>query len=159
MVTINLPRETLQKEAFKSLPAKEKEEYLSNLLKKILELNLEGITISQIREATGFTYSTIWHHLEILSSTAQCHKVSRGNVDIYYPNKNHNHLNEHNKGKVLYTISSVENNDGKFICIHEKRENRIGNHTICSGISLPIELVDDFINTLSKVKKSSLKTK
>ena len=67
------------------MPAKEKEEYMSNLLKKILELNPEGVTISQIREATGFTYSTIWHHLEILSCTAQGHKISRGNMDIYFP--------------------------------------------------------------------------
>ena len=34
------------------------------------------------------------------------------------------HLNEHEKGKVFYSISTVENNGGKFVCIHEKRENR-----------------------------------
>ncbi|MBI2134816.1 hypothetical protein HYU09_02420 [Candidatus Woesearchaeota archaeon] len=84
MAKINIPSDKLEKEAFKTLPAKEKEEYVSNLLKKILELNPEGITISQIKEATGLTYSTIWHHLEILSCTAQGHKISRGNLDVYY---------------------------------------------------------------------------
>src|SRR3989344_1945984 len=133
MTKINLP-EMLPKEAFKTLPAKEKEEYVSNLLKKILELNPEGITISQIREATGLTYSTIWHHLEVLSCTAQCHKVSRGNTDVYHSHGNSNHLNDHEHGKVHYSISTVENNDGKFVCIHEKRENRMGNQTICSGV-------------------------
>ncbi len=152
---INLPKEILPKEAFKSLPAKEKEEYLSNLLKKILELNPEGITISQIREATGLTYSTIWHHLEVLSCTSQCHKISRGNVDIYHPTGKSDHLNEYNKGKVKYAISTVENNEGKFVCIHEKRENRLGNHTVCKGIDIPFELIDNFIETLSKVKSKS----
>jgi len=153
-MAINLPKELLQKEAFKTLPAKEKEEYLSNLLKKILELNPEGITISQIKEATGLTYSTIWHHLEVLSSTAQAHKESRGNVDVYYPSGNSNHLNEYSKGKVRYAISTVENDKGKFVCIHEKRENRLGNHTICKGIDIPIELIDSFIEELSKIKKA-----
>ena len=152
MATLNLPKESLQKEAFKTLPAKEKDEYLRNLLIKILELNPEGVTISQIKESTGLIYSTIWHHLEVLSCTAQCHKVSRGNTDIYHTIGKVDHLNEHEKGKVNYSISTVENNDGKFVCIHEKRENRMGNQTICKGIDIPFELIDDFIKTLSKVK-------
>ena len=153
MVSINLPKETLQKEAFKTLPAKEKEEYLSNLLKTVLELNPEGITISQIKEATGLTYSTIWHHLEVLSCTAQCQKISRGNLDVFYPTGNINHLNDFDKGKVRYAISTVENDKGKFVCIHEKRENRTGNHTVCKGIDIPFELINDFIAELTKVKK------
>ena len=83
MAKIELPKDMLDKESFKTLPAKEKEEYLSNSLKKILDLNDDGVTISQIREATGLNYSTIWHHLEILSCTAQAHKISRGNLDVY----------------------------------------------------------------------------
>ena len=154
MAKINIPKDILEKEAFKTLPAKEKEEYVSNLLKKILELNEDGITISQIREATGLTYSTIWHHLEILSCTAQAHKISRGNLDVYYHNGITNHLNEHIDGEVRYTISTVKNKEGDFVCIHEKRENRLGNHTVCSGIEIPFELIDNFIETFSKVKKS-----
>ena len=153
-MTINLPKELLPKESFKTLPAKEKEEYLRNLLIKILELNPEGITISQIKEATGLTYSTIWHHLEVLSCTAQCNKISRGNLDIYHNTGKANHLNEHNDGKVVYSLSTVENNKGKFVCIHEKRENRMGNQTICKGIDIPFELIDEFIETLTKVKST-----
>ena len=152
MAKINLPSEMLQKESFKSLPAKEKEEYLSNLLKKVLELNTEGVTISQIKEATGLTYSTIWHHLEVLSCTAQCHKISRGNLDVYHHHGKSSHLNDYDKGKARYSISIVENDKRKFVCIHEKRENRLGNHTVCSGIDIPFELIDELIDTISKVK-------
>ena len=95
MTKINLPKEVLGKEAFKTLPAKGKEEYLSNLLKKILDLNPEGVTISQIKESAGLTYSTIWHHLEILSCTAQGKKISHGNLDVYYPIGNMSHLNDY----------------------------------------------------------------
>ncbi len=152
MAKINIPTEILQKEAFKTLPAKEKEEYLRNLLKKILELNPEGCTISQIKEATGHNYSTLWHHLEVLNHTAQAHKISHGNMDVYHHIGQHSHLNEYRKGKALYTISTVENSEGRFVYIHEKRENRLGNHTICKGITIPFELIDDLMRTLQGVK-------
>ena len=156
MAKINLPNDVLEKEACKTLPAKEKEEYVSNLLNKILELNPEGITISQIKEATGLTYSTIWHHLEILSCTAQGHKISRGNLDVYYPVGKVSHLNDYNKGKVTYSISAVKNSEGDFVCVHEKRQNRLGNHTITTGVSIPVELIDNFIAEFNKLKNSNL---
>lgn len=151
MVKINIPTEMLQKEAFKTLPAKEKEEYLSNLLKEILELNPEGATISQIKEATGLNYSTIWHHLEVLNHTAQAHKISHGNMDVYHHVGQHTHLNEYSKGKAHYTISTVENSEGRFVHIHEKRENRLGNHTICRGIAIPFELIGKLIEECNKI--------
>ena len=154
MTKINLPSEILQKEAFRSLPAKDKDEYIGNLLVKLLQLNPDGVTISQIKEATGLTYSTVWHHLEILSCTAQCNKLSRGNLDVYYPNLDVNHLNDYYKGKVRYSISTVKNNDESFICIQEGRENRSNNYTFCKGVSIPFELIDHVIEELSKVKKS-----
>ena len=157
MANINIPDEILEKTSFRTLPAKEKEEYVSNLLKKVLDLNPDGITISQIRDATGLTYSTIWHHLEILSCTAQGQKISHGNLDVYYPNGDINHLNEYTKGKANYAISTVKNREGNLICIHEKRQNRLGNHSICKGISMPVELIDDLILDLKKVKKSTKK--
>ena len=156
MANINLPKGALQKEAFKSLPAKEKEEYLRNLLIKVLELNPEGIIISQIKEATGLTYSTLWHHLEILSCTAQCHKIPRGNLDVYHPTGKSVHLNDYNKGKVTYSISAVKNSEGDFVCVHEKRQNRLGNHTITTGVSIPVELIDNFIAEFNKLKNSNL---
>jgi len=159
MPKINIPNEILEKTSFRTLPAKEKEEYLKNLLKKILDLNPDGITISQIKEATGFTYSTIWHHLEILSCTAQGQKISRGNLDVYYPIGDLNHLNEYTEGKANYSISTVKNREGNFVCIHEKRQNRLGNHSICKGISMPVELIDDLILELKKAKKSTKKKK
>ena len=154
MAKINLPKEMLEKDAFKSFPAKEKEEYIRNLLRKILELNSDGLTISQIRESTGLTYSTIWHHLEILNSTAQARKISRGNLDIYFPSGSSSHLNDYDIGKAQYSVGIVENNEGKFVSLHEKRQNRLGSHTVCKGVNIPLELIDDLVKELSKAKKS-----
>ena len=157
MVKINLPKELLQKEAFKTLPAKEKEEYLTNILIKILQLNPDGVTTSQIKEATGLTYSTLWHHLEILKSTTLSRKISRGKIDVYYPLGNLNYLSDYNKDNVVYTFTTVGNSDGNFVCIHEKRENSLGSYTVVRGIALPVELIDDIVNTLNKAKEQSKK--
>ena len=154
MAKLNLPKEMVQKEAFKSLPAKEKEEYAKNFLSKILELNPDGITISQIKDATGLTYSTIWHHLEVLSHTAQAHKISRGNLDVYYPFGKTTPLKDFDKGVVRYSLSLVQDNEGNFVSIHEKRQNRLGNHTVIRGIAVPIELIDNLINEFSRIKKT-----
>ena len=153
MANINTPPDVLEKTTFKSLPAKEKEEYVGNVLKKTIALNPTGVTISQIKEATGLTYSTIWHHLEVLSCTAQCSKVSKGNTDVYYPSGNMRHLNELSKGKSKYAISLVDNSEGRFVCIQEKKENRMGNQAVCKGIHIPVEIIDELVKELGKVKK------
>lgn len=152
MAKINLPKEMLQKDVFKTLPAKEKEEYLNNMLNKILQINPEGVTISQVREATGLSSSTIWHHLEILKSTSLIRKISRGNIDVYYPLGSIIHVKDFDRGKVRYSLSSVENNEGSFVCIHEKRENSIGSQTTLRGIAIPLELIEDLMLILRKVK-------
>ena len=156
MSKINVPSEMLQKQTFKSLSAKEKDEYIHNLLNKIIDINPDGLTISQIKEATELTYSTVWHHLEVLSCTAQIRKKSRGNLDIYYPIGKVNHLNDYNKGKLHYSLSTAENEEGKFVCIHEKKENRSGSLAVCKGVSIPIELIDEIINDINKLKTGRL---
>jgi DNA-binding transcriptional ArsR family regulator len=158
MAKIKVPKDMLEKETSKSLPAKDKEEYITNLLKKILSLNPDGVTLSEIKAATGIPPSTIWHHLEILKSTALSRKISRGNIDVYYSFGDLVHLDDYNKGKASYTLSRVENQDGKFVCIHEKREKSMGSQSVIRGIDIPISLIDDFVKTLLNVKKS-LKSK
>jgi hypothetical protein len=153
MPKINLPKEMLGKESLKSLPAKEKEEYLNNLIKRILELNPNGITLTQIKEKMGLSSSTLWHHLEVLKCTALSRKISRGNIDIYYPFGHFKTLVESKKGDATYSISSVKNDDGNFICIHEKRDNRMGSHIVVRGIAIPITLTEDLDKALKKAKR------
>lgn len=159
MGKINLPGEVLNKETFKTLPAKEKEEYMNNLIRTLLQLNPEGITITQIKEATNFTYSTIWHHLEVLNCTAQANKISRGNLDVYYPTGSYSSLNDYKRNKATYEVGLVKNNENRLISIREKRENRLGNYIVCRGVEVPLELANELITALTKAKKADEKEK
>lgn len=159
MANINVPKEVLEIKSLKSLPAKEKEEYLTNLLVKILGINPNGVTMSQVKEATGLAPSTIWHHLEILKSNAQDRKISRGNLDIYYPAGKATHIKDHEMGKVKYNINKIENDEGTYVCIQETRQKRSGSYTIVRGVLLPLELIGEITDTLIKIKKSNLDKK
>ena len=154
MTEIKLPKEMLQKDAYKTLPAKEKEEYINNFLKQLLELNSEGVTTSQVKEVTGFPPSTIWHHLEILKSNGQSRKISHGNVDVYHSFGKPIAVADFDNDKARYSVLKVENNEGKFILIQEKRINRQDSYTNIRGVAIPIELVDSIVKSLSKAKES-----
>ena len=154
MTKINIPKEYIGKENLYSLPAKEKEEYITNLIKKILELNPDGVTLSQIIGATNLISSTIWHHLEILKSSSQCRKISRGNMDVYYSFGKVNHVANFDRNEVRYNIGTVTNEDGSFVCIHEARESR-GSQKTLRGIAIPISLIDDLVEVLAKLKKAN----
>lgn len=68
MLKINLPQNMLEKEQYLALASAQKGEYIHKLLQDILELNPNGVTVSQIDKATYIGRSTIWHHLEVLAS-------------------------------------------------------------------------------------------
>ena len=158
MPKIDLPKDILKKEKLSSLPAKERDEYLRNALKKILELNPNGVTISNIVSSTAYTYSTIWHHLEMLNSTEECRKLQQGNTDVYLPIKKIADLNVdllHKETQSVYSFSIAEDRYGRYIHIHRKNENRLGNPEISSGICLPYSLLDKFVYVLTKVKEAN----
>ena len=89
MLKITLPPNILEKEQYLALSSSQKGEYIHNLLKEILELNTHGVTISQIDKSTYFGRSTIWHHLEILASRAECIKMERGDTEVFHSNNNY----------------------------------------------------------------------
>jgi len=155
---IQVPKEYAGKEKLRSLPAKDKEEYITNLIKGILELNPNGVTISQIKNATGLTPSTVWHHLEMLKSSAQCRKISHGNIDIYHHIGKLNRVVEYASGTVKYVVSTVSNQEGDFACIHELRESR-GTHKTIRGVAIPYDLLGSIADALGKAQKANKKIK
>src|SRR3989338_2545604 len=101
VLKLDLPQNILEKEQYSALSALQKGEYITNLLKQVLELNPNGVTISQVDKAIELGHSTIWHHLESLADCAYCLKMERGDTAVY------------NFNKVLHTLDDC-NIQGKF---------------------------------------------
>ena len=136
MLKLNLPQNILAKEQYSALSSLQKGEYISNLLKQILELNPNGITISQVDKAVKLGHSTIWHHLENLADRAHCLKMERGDTAVYNFNKTVDNLEDCDiQGKYyFYDFDIVENIFGRFVRIQNKQENSSGNMVAHSGI-------------------------
>lgn len=153
-----MPQNTLGKEQYLALPTLQREEFIHNILKEILLLNPNGVTISDIKNSTYLGRTTIWHHLEHLNSKGECIRMERGDTDVYHLNKAVRHFEELElKGTQLgavYHFDLVENTYGKYIRIQRKRESRTKAHETRQGIIISSELLDELISALNKIKES-----
>jgi len=161
MPNLNLPTNMLSKEQYSALPSLQKEEYIHNLLKEILQLNPSGVTVSDIKKNTYFGHSTIWHHLELLNAKGECLKLEHGDTDVFHLNKAIRHFEElelkGTKLGALYHFDLVENTYGKYLRIQRKRESRTQANITRQGVIIEDDLLDDLINALNKIKESASK--
>ena len=159
---INLPENTLEKDAYSALPSLQKEEYLHNLLNEVIRLNPMGITVSDIRKNTYLSHSVIWHHLEIMASKGECFRVEQGDTDVYHLNKVIDSLSEldiiDDKSQFHYgfNFDLVENVYGKFLRIQRLRESRSETHNLRAGVLIPYHLMDRLMDILDKIKETRL---
>ena len=154
---LNLPSDILDEEKFKGMSAKDKKSYVRTILKKILELNPNGVTISQIHNALPYiSKANIWHHLETMVATREAYSLEFGKTTVYYPNGRMVHpLSEEDikVGDKFYAFFLVRNNFGDFIYIQEKKKDKLGLSEICGGLIVPLKNCEDFIEILIEIKK------
>jgi hypothetical protein len=154
MLKLNLPEKILSKEEYTALSTFQKGEYVTNLLKQILELNTKGVTIGQIDKEKHLGHSTIWHHLERLADSAFCLKMERGDTAVYNHNTVLNTLDECDiQGKFyFYDFDIVENMFGKFVRIQTKQEDESGNLIAHSGVLLGINTFSKVVESITRIR-------
>ena len=154
VLKLNLPENILSKEQYSALSTYQKGEYITNLLKQILELNPNGVTISQIDKSIKLGHATIWHHLESLADRAFCLKMERGDTAVYNFSKVLNELEDCNvQGKFyLYDFAIVENIFGKFVRMQIKQESQSGDLIIHSGVLMGTNSYDKVVDSIVKIR-------
>ena len=153
---INIPKDLLEPEQFKSMPAIEKESYTNKVLKKALELNPNGLTAPDVSKSIGINATTIWRHLEKLTSTREAYKLSFGKTTIYFPNgKMIHHFKKEDiiLGEKTYSFYYVLNNFGKFLYLQEKKQDRLGAVEVVGGLILPVEQIGSFVKAIVSLSK------
>lgn len=158
VLKLNLPENILGKEQYAALSTYQKGEYVTNLLKQILELNPQGVTISQIDRGVKLGHSTIWHHLEKLADSAFCLKMERGDTAVYNFNKVVDELEDcHIHSKFYhYDFDLIENIFGKFVRIQTKQENESGELTTHSGVLIGTNAFSHVVDSMIKIKDAHL---
>lgn len=149
---VKLPTDVLPASKFEVLPSTEKERYIRQALRTILELNRNGVTAPQIHRATGFSRPTVWRHLEQMTATREAYKLDYGHTAVYYANgKMLHHLFKEDL-KIddrSYAFILVSNNFGEFVYLQEKRLTRLGNAEIAGGLLIPVPAFEKFITALN----------
>ena len=131
------------------MPPSERKIYIRNILRKILCLNSNGLTIREIAENTSFDSRTIQKHLSILKRTNEVYTKKIGPTALYYSNCEHvsELLNEPYKtNESMFLIKELENSEGHYISIQEKNDKEINR-----GILIPYNDFDNFIKYLDKI--------
>src|SRR3989338_8151147 len=158
MLKLTLPQNVLNKEQYSALPATQKGEYLHNLMMQILELNPNGVTISQVDKAVKLGHSTIWHHLENLAVRAYCFKVERGDTAVYNFNKIINTLEKCDcQDKFhFFDFDIVENLFGKFVRVQIKQENLSGNSVAHGGLIISTNFFPEVVQVLNDIENNHI---
>lgn len=154
---LEIPENILPQEEIKSLRPKDRDSYISKLIRDILTLNVaKGITIPEIVKRTKLNRVTVAKHLDRLVATREAYSVSRGKLTIYYKNGRIVHqtnLKDTYLKDRIYSFFRLRNEDGKFIYIQEKERDKYNRVVVKGGVLIRDQ---DFVKFLSELQSFAL---
>ncbi len=139
---------------FQKLSAQEKETYVKEVLRKTLEKNPHGLTVSQLKEMLPFDRRVIEKHLGIMKFTNELYTVAIGSNILYIPN--HKAMHEATSaskrlGNHEYQVYTLQNRLGDFVVIQQRDLNR-DSQDITGGLNLPKHDFGEFVSYLRKAE-------
>jgi len=133
----------------------EKESYIKETLKKTLQLNPYGITISQLKQTLPFEKRVMEKHLEIMKFTNEIYSITVGTNVLWIPNHKgmHEATSESVKfGNNEYQVYILKNRLGDFAVIQQK-DFRKGSQEVIGSLQMPMKDYDGFVAYLRKAKQ------
>jgi hypothetical protein len=143
--------EVLPRAQILKLPPEEREYYLGEIIKKTIEANLYGISLSQLAKDLPFDSRSIEKHLAIMLHTNEIYSVKIGTTNLYFPNTRALHPIAEEKFEINnreYKLYTLKNRLGEFVLIQEVR----GLKQVGGGILIPLSGFRQFVNKLSRAK-------
>lgn len=130
----------------------EKESYIKEVLRKTLQINPHGVTISQLKELLPFERRTMEKHLEIMKFTNEIYTVPVGSSKLYLPN--HKAMHEASSqsarfGTHEYQVHVLKNRLGDFAVI-QQRDARKDSQDVTGGLQISLKDYKGFVNYLRK---------
>ena len=150
---IQIPDDLITREELKSLRPKDKDECVQKTLLRILELNSQGVTISEIVNQTKLSRVTLAKHLKTVVATREAYSIKRGKLSIFYRNGKvvHARSTEHKfPNDKFYRFYRLENEQGKFIYVQERQLDEFRAIKVKGGIMIKDEDFLKFSQELTK---------
>lgn len=140
----------LSETEYLKLSPQDKEIYIKEVLKKTLQLNPHGLTVSQLRDALEYDRRVIEKHLAIMKVTNEVYIIKLGSNVIYIPN--HKAMREATSqsrkfGEYEYQVYILKNRLGDFAVIQQKNISK-ESRDIAGSIQLPLGDFPNFVDYL-----------
>ncbi len=148
-----IPSAVLSPEEVQVLRPIEREKYVRGLIKKILDMNENGVMTSEIVDATNLNRITVTKHLEHLVAIREAYKSDRGTGSIYYLNGRLVHPTDRLSvpiGNKVYDFFKLENAEGNFVFIQEKEQDELRLTAVKGGIMIRCQDMLEFKGALNK---------
>ena len=157
MWDIKIPKNLFTLREYRKLSPQKRENYLHNTIKEIVELNENGISISDIREITKFfSRKAIEKHLERLIATNEIYTKRIGKTLVFYPNGKMVHGKLQRELKLddsnILKFQMVDNPFGEFLFFHQVARTELG-EMVKGGLLIPkikIKELKSFIENINK---------
>jgi hypothetical protein len=161
-MNISVPKSLLTPEEINALRPNEREDYIRAVMLDILSRNEQGVTISEVMDATSFNRVTVTKHLEYLVAIREAYKRERGMGTVYF--KNGKLVRETDKLSVscdnkIYEFFKLENPDGVFIYIQEQERDELRAVNVKGGVMIPLQYFRQFMEGLVRFTTQTIENK
>ena len=153
---IRVPQDLIAQKELRSLRPKDRNQYVQKLILRILELNTQGVTISEIADQTGVNRNTLASHMKTLVAIREAYAINRGNLSIFYKNGKvvHARSTEHKfPNDRFYRFYRLENEQGKFVYIQERQLDEFRAIKVKGGIMIKD---GDFMHFMKELQKFAM---
>jgi len=147
---VKVPDDVKKWEERRRMSPYERERYTREVIRRTLEMNPDGVTVSELEKVLPFGRKAIEKHLLALTTANEAYTEVRGATVIYYSNTAgivENTRKAVELGGYKYELSVVRNKRGEFVLVRQIE----GDDTV-GGIVIPKSEFNRFIEFL-KVKK------
>lgn len=143
-------------EHLKNLRPKDRDQFVENIILKILEVNNQGVTISEIAEQTRLNRNTLSNHMKTLVATREAYSMSRGKLSIFYKNGKVVHARNTElrfPNDRFYRFYRLENEQGRFIYVQERQLDEFRAIHVKGGIMIQDR---DFVKFVKELQKFAM---
>lgn len=143
----------LSETEYQKLSPSDKEAYIKETIRKTLQKNSNGLTITMLKDTLGFEKRVIEKHLAIMKYTNELYTVRIGSNILYLPNHKAVHdasSSSKRFGQYDYQVYMLKNRLGDFAVIQQKNATK-ESQDIAGGIQLPLKDFPEFVSYLRKV--------
>lgn len=140
---------TLSKEEYLELPPHERGKYLREIIRKTLEQNEQGVSVTDLEENLPFDKRAIQKHLEVLTHTNVAYTSKVGPTKLYHPNERAMHTGIEKEFTIngkKYGMYTVDNRLGEFVLIQESQGNEVE-----GGILIPMSGFEKFVDQVNNM--------